>query len=316
MRKPEGRMNRVKIIPALLLAATLAACDRSDTGSGDGATPAAAPDSPVVAEVNGEPVREAVLDAYLRARGMSDSSQGQRRQALQEVVNLVLLRQRAEKQGLDEDPQVRADLALHRLSTLATRQVRSHNAENPVTEADARAEYDRSRQTAGTKEYHVRHILLDSRQAAEKAIVELNKGADFADLADERSLDKREEAGGDLGWLNLAQLPEPLREPVRQLNTGAHGQKPIQTRFGWHVLKLVETRKLDPPGFDQVKQGVIASLQRQRMEEYVQELRAKADIKMTPEMARTRPAGDADAAPAARPDSADGSAGAEEDQGG
>lgn len=307
-------MESKRFLLALIFTMALTACGQP--GSNGESSSTAVPDSPAVASVNGESVSEALLDAYLRARGASEPSLEQRRQALKELINLVLLRQQAEKQGLDEQPDVMADLALHRVTTLATRQVRQHNSENPVTEEDARAEYDSNRETAGTKEYRVRHILLDNRQAAQQAIVDLNNGADFAELADERSIDTRKEAGGDLGWLNLTQLPKALQDPVRELRAGAHSQQPVQTRFGWHVLKLVETRKLEAPGFDQVKQGVIASLQRQRVESYIQELRAGADIKMTPEMAQTPPSGDAAAAPAATPESTSGSAGDEDDQGG
>jgi peptidyl-prolyl cis-trans isomerase C len=89
---------------------------------------------------------------------------------------------------------------------------------------------------------------------------------------------------------------------VRELEPGDHGREPVQTRFGWHVLKLEDTRELEAPGFDEVKQGVVASLQRQRMESYVEDLRAKADIKVTKEFAGS-PAPDPTAAPAARPKS-------------
>lgn len=278
-------MHSLKFISLLAALLLLGGCGEAGKQTADNGKPAL--DSPTVASVNGEPVPEALLDAYLRARGAANASPQQRQAALQEVVNLVLLRQQAEKQGLDENPEVLADLLLHRLSTLATRQVRQHNAEDPITDEDARAEYDRNRDAAGTKEYHVRHILLGNKRTAQETIVELNKGADFADLADERSMDNREDAGGDLGWLDLTQLPEALREPVRNLRAGAHSQEPVQTRFGWHVLKLDETRQLEAPGFDEVKQGVKASLQRQRMESYIQGLRAEADIKVTEEFAQS-----------------------------
>lgn len=292
-------MNPLKRLPLIALLLVAAGC--SDPGDRTDGDDQAALDSPTLASVNGEAVTEALLDAYLRARGANDPSPEQREKALQEVVNLVLLRQQAEKQGLDEEPEVKADLALHHLSALATRQVREHNADNPITEADARMEYERTRDTAGTREYRVRHILLASREAAEQTIAELDEGADFAKLADERSRDNREDAGGDLGWLNLPQLPQALRGPVRELEPGEHGREPVQTRFGWHVLKLEDTRELEAPGFDEVKQGVIASLQRQRMESYVQDLRAGADIKVTEEFAGS-PAPDPTAAPAARPE--------------
>lgn len=292
-------MNSLKPLPLIALLLLAAGCsDPGEKTDGDGR---AALDSPTLASVNGEEVTEALLDAYLRARGTNDPSPEQRETALQEVVNLVLLRQGAEEQGLDEKPEVKADLALHHLSALATRQVREHNADNPITEADARLEYERTRDTAGTNEYRVRHILLASREAAEQTIAELDEGADFAALADERSRDNREEAGGDLGWLNLPQLPQALRQPVRELEPGEHGREPVQTQFGWHVLKLEDTRELEAPGFDEVRQGVIASLQRQRMESYVEDLRAEADIKVTEEFAGS-PAPDPAAAPEARPE--------------
>lgn len=294
-------MNTAKTVSLLTVLLVTAGCDDPAENSSNGGQ--SAPDSPTVASVNEEPVSEALLDAYLRARGTTNATPEQREQALQEVINLVLLQQQAEKHGLDEAPEVQADLALHRTSTLATRQVRSHNAENPVTEADARMEYDRNREAAGTREYHVRHILLADRETARQTIAELDQGADFAELANERSRDNREDAGGDLGWLDLTQLPEALRQAVRDLDEGAYSQEPVQTQFGWHVLKLEDTREMEPPEFDQVKQGVVASLQRQRMERYVQDLRAEADIKVTEEFTESPAATpDPTAAPAARPE--------------
>lgn len=266
------------ILP-VFAAVTLAACSRTDQpAAGNGP---ALPDSPPVAEVDGEPVSQGMLDAYLRARGVSDPTAIQREAALEELVNLVLLRQQAEKSGLAQRPKVQFDLALQRLSTLATRQARTHLEQNPVTEEQAREEFERKRDVAGLHEYHLKHMLLPDRRTAEAVIKTLDEGGDFQQLAEDHSIDERNDKGGDLGWVNLAQLPPPLPEAAKQLDVGEHSKEPLQSRFGWHVLQVVDKRQLNPPAFDAVKSGLIANMQRSRMESYVEELRQGADIKMS-----------------------------------
>jgi len=266
-----------KILFATTLLLALAACRG---GGQDAEQGKAVADSPTVATVDGAPISKALLDSYLRARNEQNPSAKQRRDALKELINLELLEQAAKRSGLADKPEVRADLALQAASTLATRQVQAQLATEPVTEEQARHEYETQRDRAGLKEYHLRHILLPTKRKAQEVIVALNKGAKFDELADERSIDKREHAGGDLGWVNLTQLPDAMADAVKDIHLGAYNQDPVQTRFGWHVIKVVDTRQLEPPSFDQVKKGIYASMQRQRTEAYVESLRAKADIKM------------------------------------
>lgn len=287
---------------ALVAAAAMGGCDRSEAP--EPAEPAVEPpESATVAVVNGEPVTEALLDAYLRNRGVEQPSEAQTEAALRELVNLVLLRQQARRSGLAERPDVQADLALQGLSTLAGRQIRAHLDDNPVTEEQAREEFERKRQVAGQREYHLRHILLRDRRTAEMVITTLDEGGVFEQLAEDHSIDERNDAGGDLGWVNLAQLPEPLPGAAKALEVGQHSPEPVQSRFGWHVLKVEDTRELEPPAFDQVKSGLISSLQRARMEEYVRGLREGANIQVSEEFAPAGAEGATAMPPAAEPES-------------
>lgn len=288
----------VNIFLTAVLLLLLAACGNGNQSTDQGKVVA---NSPTVATVDGKPISQALLDAYLRARNEKNPNAKQRRDALKELINLELLKQAAEESGVADKPEVRADLALQAASALATRQVQAQLAKEPVTEEEAKNEYETQRTRAGLKEYHLRHILLPTKREAQEVIVALNKGAKFDKLADERSVDKREHAGGDLGWVNLTQLPDAMAEAVKKIHLGAYNQEPVQTRFGWHVIKVVDTRELKPPSFDQVKKGIYASLQRQRTEAYVESLRSKADIKMLKSIAEPDEA--------AAPDSAQASSG-------
>lgn len=126
-------------------------------------------------------------------------------------------------------------------------------------------------------EYHALHILVETREEADAVVVELENGADFAELAKERSTGPSSAVGGDLGWFGEGDLVTPFFDAVVALKP-EEVSAPVETDFGWHVIKLIETRATEAPEFDAVKAELADELRQGRLEEHVAMLTEKAKI--------------------------------------
>jgi len=150
---------------------------------------------------------------------------------------------------------------------------------HPVTDADIQAEYDRVREQAGTSEYRARHILVDTEDEAKRLITELQKGAKFEDLAKKSSKDEgTREQGGDLDWKVPGSLEKPFADAMVALDKGKFTTTPVRTRYGFHVIQLDDVRKVQFPPVAQVRPQIQQRLMRQKVEDVVRELRAKAKV--------------------------------------
>ena len=127
-------------------------------------------------------------------------------------------------------------------------------------------------------EYHARHILVANQDQADEIIKKLKGGAKFEDLAKSQSIDGSKTNGGDLGWFTLARMVKPFGDAVKGLKKGEYTQQPVQTQFGWHVIKLEDTRDVTPPPFDQVKAQLTNAVIRKKLQTYVDQLKKDAKI--------------------------------------
>jgi peptidyl-prolyl cis-trans isomerase C len=149
-----------------------------------------------------------------------------------------------------------------------------------VSETEVKADYDA--QVANVPmEYKAQHILVDTKEQAEAIIKELDAGADFAKLAAKDSKDPSGKTGGDLGWFSLQSMVKPFSDAVEALKKGEITQQPVETQYGWHVIRLEDTRTPTIPEFDDVKQQVEQMTQRKKIEAYLEELRKSAKIQKT-----------------------------------
>jgi peptidyl-prolyl cis-trans isomerase C len=195
-------------------------------------------------------------------------------------VDLEVLAQDAVRQGLEKDPLVKAQMEFQRLNILASADLRKElNARN-FTEAELKAEYARLVAAAPKKEYRARHILTKTQAEAEASIAQLNKGADFAKLAEQKSTDASGKKGGELGWFTTNQMAEPFAKAVEGLSKGSYTKTPVETPFGWHVIQLEDVRDVKLPSFDAVRNNVEQELQAKLANEYVAKIKAKAKIEM------------------------------------
>lgn len=255
------------VIPLLLLAA----CGK-----------AAAPAPPVesVATVNGKPVSKSQFDLYvanIARQAGREIPEDQKGQLLDQYISMELAADAAEKAGVTKDQKVIDQAELAKLNVIVDAGLKKYLDEHPVTDAELQAEYDS--QVAGMpKQYHARHILLADKASADAVTAQLKGGADFAKLAKEKSKDPSAESGGDLGWFTLDTMVKPFSEAVVNLQPGQMTAEPVQTNFGWHVIKLEETRNPAPPAFADAKEQVRGIVQRKRLQAYLEDLRKNAKI--------------------------------------
>jgi peptidyl-prolyl cis-trans isomerase C len=148
-----------------------------------------------------------------------------------------------------------------------------------VTEADARTIFDeRIGKVEPEEEVHARHILVESEAEAKEVAERLNKGEDFAALAKEKSKDTNAE-GGDLGFFSRGQMLKPFEDAAFALDVGKISE-PVQTQFGWHIIKVEEKRKRPLPSFDEVKEAIMGQLVQQKAQEVITGLRNEAEIEI------------------------------------
>lgn len=243
--------------------------------------PAAQAADNVAATVNGKPIKQSLVDYILKdatARGQKVDD-NVRTIVMNKLISSELVLQEAQKQGLDKQPDYQAREELMRRELLVNTYVENFIKKNPVSEADTKAEYEKFKQQMGDKEYSARHILLQTEAEAKEVIAQLAKGGDFAKLAKEKSKDPgSKDKGGDLGWFSPGGMVKPFSDAVTKLQKGLYTTVPVQTQFGWHVIKLEDTRAAQPPAYDKVKEGLQKQIQQRNLEKMLADLRAKAKI--------------------------------------
>jgi peptidyl-prolyl cis-trans isomerase C len=251
-------------------------------------TPAPAPSSsPTPADkplavVNGEPVpamyanfiRQTRVKRNLPPEALTDAA------VKDGAVTAVLLAQEAVKKGLDKDPTVAGALEFQKMELLGRAALEDYMRAHPIKEEAVKAEYEKVKGQAGTTEYRAEHILVNSEKEAKELTAKLTTGkkAKFADLAKKYSKDTSAGNGGDLGWVVPANLVPEFAQAMVGLKKGEITKSPVQTRFGWHIIRLEDTRKLDFPDYDKIKNRIAGQLQQQQIEKFVKELAANAKV--------------------------------------
>jgi peptidyl-prolyl cis-trans isomerase C len=234
--------------------------------------------SPAVATVNGKPISSEFFNEFLTAATGQPAAQAtaeQKSQMLDQLLNMSVAAQQAETDGLANDPAVKAKLEMLRLQVLAEAASEKFMKAHPSSEAEIKAEYD-TQVAAMPKEYRARHILVASKETAESAIRELKAGGDFAKLAEKESTDQASAAkGGDLDWFRLDHMVKPFSDAVRE---GEMTEQPVQSEFGWHVIRLEDVRSPAAPAFDEVKERVDMIVQRKKLQAHFEELRKTANV--------------------------------------
>jgi peptidyl-prolyl cis-trans isomerase C len=258
----------------------LAACNKA-------AAPAPAAAGERIATVNGQSLPKSEFELYvtsLTRQSGHEVTPEQRQQMLDQFINLHLAAEEAAKAGAEKEQKVADQLALARVQVLADAGLQKYLETNPVQDSELRPEYD-AQVAALPREYHARHILVDDQAAAEAITKELKGGADFAKLAAKRSKDSSSKSGGDLGWFTLDTMVKPFADAVKAMQPGQLSEQPVQSQFGWHIIKLEESRATSAPPFDEVKDRVKMLVQRKKLQAHMEELRKTAKVEKVGEAA-------------------------------
>jgi peptidyl-prolyl cis-trans isomerase C len=237
---------------------------------------------PVVATVNGKPLHHS--DVVASARGLPEQYQQQIDMIfpalVERLIGLELLAQAGRQANLADDPEVQK--LMKDYETQAIRQVyMTHLIHDAVTDAEVKKRYDAYVAANPPKtEIHARHILLKTKEDAEAVIAELDKGANFAELAKKKSTDPAASTGGDLGYFLPEEMVKPFADAAMALEKGKYTEKPVQTEFGWHVILLEDKRERKVPTLDEMKSELESQIAEEVVSKKVEELRSAAKIQL------------------------------------
>ncbi len=270
----------VRFTAVLAVALALAGCERDHRAQAP-----AAPFSPVIAEVNGETITQRDLDAAIAMLPESLRQQradpAVRRQIIERLIRERLLAQKARELGLHLDPEFRQKMARieRHLLADAAREWKEDALPEP-TEAEIRAWYESHPDAFTTPEQiHARHILVADEASALKLLRHLRrKPDDFAAIAARVSLDDNTRArGGDLNWFPRGVMVPAFEKVAFSLEKGEIGG-PAHTRFGWHVIQVVDRKPASRQPLDQVRDEIVSILRHRLWEAWIAQLEKSARI--------------------------------------
>ncbi len=245
-----------------------------------GAAPAAN-NGQMIATVNGKGIPQAKLDLLMRermAQGQQDSPE-LRNFLKQELINREVILQETIKRGLDKSPDVMLQLDMVRQGVLVAAFLQDYLRRNQPSDATLKSEYEKIKSQQGDKEYRARHILLKTEDEAKEALGQLAKGGKFETVASEKSLDTGSKGnGGDLNWAPPGRYVKPFADVLTKLKKGETTKAPVQTQFGWHIIRLEDERPLKMPTFDEAKSQLVQMMSQQALQKAVAEMRSKAKI--------------------------------------
>jgi peptidyl-prolyl cis-trans isomerase C len=234
-----------------------------------------------IAVVNGTPIPKARVDALvdqLVHQGQQDSPQLQAA-VREELINREILMQEAARRGIPTRPDVKAQVAVAQQTVVLRALIEDFLKNNQPTDEEVKARYDALVKDAGGKEYHLHHILVDNEQQAKDLIAKIKAGASFEDLAKQYSKDPGSgKNGGDLDWSDpKAYVPE-FAAAAEKLQKGQMTDTPVHTQYGWHIIRLDDTRDITPPPLEQVRPQIVQQIQQEKLQAFEENLRKDAKI--------------------------------------
>lgn len=262
----------------------------------------------VVARVNGKDITSTEVDLGLDVFGeqLAQVPEGARRAiVLDALVDMHVIADAARKAGLQDNEKFKERMSFLEAQALRNTYI-EEEVQNAVSDDELKARYEKD--VAGyapPEEVRARHILVKTKEEAEQVIKDLEAGGDFAAIASEKSLDPGSKVnGGDLGFFTKGQMVPEFENEAFSLAPGEVSKAPVQSQFGFHVLKVEEKRSQPVPTFEEVKPQVMQVVQREKFQEILGKLKGEAQIEMLNQDAPATtpaPAAPAPAAPAPAP---------------
>ena len=236
------------------------------------------------ASVNGAIITNDMVEQGIRvaiSQGQKDSPE-LRQAVVQKYIEVLLLSQRAEKDGLANSEKANTQLMLIRQNYLADLELSTFMAQNPITDADVQAEYDKEIASLGPQgmlvEYKMSDIAMASEADAQAALNRIKKGEPFDKVAKAISLAPNRVQGGAVGWVQAGQVPPQISAVLVNLGKGQVSQAPIQLQQGWYLIKLEDKRTSKPPSFEQAKAAIRNSIAQRKQFEFISQIAKESKI--------------------------------------
>ena len=233
-----------------------------------------------VATVNGKAIPASKLEQIVKAQvaqGQPDSP-ALRDQIKKTLIAREVMVQESNKLGLGNKPETKAALENARQSVMINAMLGDWVKKHPVSDADIKAMYNESIARVDKNEYHARHILVPTEQEAKDLIAKIKGGAKFEDLAKAHSKDGSAANGGDLGWSSPGKYVKEFSDAMVALKKGEVTLAPVKSQFGYHVIKVEDTRAAKLPTLEEAKPQIAQAIQQRRLVEYRDSLVKKAKI--------------------------------------
>lgn len=240
------------------------------------------PGNPVVAKVDGNDITRVDVFRFIKmmpANVQQLPPQAVYPLALEQVINTRLVQNKAEDQGLENDPEVQQQLSMAKQQIVRSVYIQ-RELDKEISDSDVKAKYDEEiGKIPAVEEIKAAHILVDSEAKAKDIISKLEAGGDFGQLAAENSADPgNKDKGGDLGWFSKADMVPEFADAAFKLGKGEITKAPVKTQFGYHVVKVEDKRERPKPTLDEVKPQILAELRREKLEGMLNGWRESAKI--------------------------------------
>ena len=280
---------RLAILPALILLAATSLAQAQDpapaaatpaAATPAAATPAADPNKPL-AVVNGKEIPPLYGELVKREMSQGQPVTPQLDTRVREsLINLELLSRAAMDKGLDKEPRLAAAIDIRRKDQLAKAYLEDYVKAHPVSDEEIQAAYDKAKAEAVIEsEYLARHILVKTEAEAKKLIADLGKKAKFEDLAKKYSQDPGSaKNGGALDWSERGAYVKEFSDALASLKKGETTKTPVKTQFGYHIIRLEDTRQQQIPPLEAVRNEIVKQIQQQRIRDAIASVRASAKI--------------------------------------
>ena len=283
-------MSTLRTFLIVLLAAAglfAAGCDKKPADEAN--KEAAKEPDKVIATVNGEKIMQSDYQNYLQLRqqqvGPIPDKDKEKKVVMDEMIEKTLLAQHAVSSKLDKDPEVSSLMKRVREEILVQAVKRKQLRDNPITDDDVKKRFEKEVEDTHKTEYKVRHILVKEEADARNIVAQLGKGAKFDKLAKDKSVDAQSgKSGGELGWINQGMVVPEFFNAVMAMKKGAVSTEPVKSDFGWHIIKVEDTRPLKIPTFEQfisdqrARANIHRNMQDDKVSNLVKELKEKGKI--------------------------------------
>ena len=233
----------------------------------------------VIATVNGDKIMKSTLDGYMAI--LKKSGKSDQQAAVDDLVATEIALQEARKTDILERPETKKAISDFTrnvlLKTWTKEKVDSFN----ISDEAIKAAYDERVTKLASKEYNARHILVKTEDEAKAIIKELDGGADFEKLAKEKSTGPSGSNGGSLGWFKAKTMVPAFSAAVKEMAKGDVSKAPVKTQFGFHVIKVEDSRDAKLPTMESLKPQLQRVIAQTQMIDYMKKLKTTADVKIT-----------------------------------